>query len=548
MLRDRKLAEEWRLFYVACTAPGRRLVCSAAHWYPGPAEPQGPSRLLRVRVRPTPISSPSASATTRPRSTPRWPPGSGSASGERPSLRSSRWPSDHAPAVARRHGAVVDCRTTARPRRPRCRSPRWCPTRRCPKQFYWSVVRPLPRRPSQAARLGTEVHRWIELRSGNQLALIEPEAELDARSTPMRSRSDGRRPSSCRSRSSRQPVRGRSTRGGWRRRSCSHCRPSSFVGASTPCTSATGASSWSTSRPGGHPPKATPPPTCSSTSTRVAAVDTWRDDPSSLRTTYCYLRTDGAAELVSRDWSAAVLARVRDELGTGCSSGSERDVFDVNPVPCVHALRLRRRVSCRSGHRPRPAGLTRLARVGPVGLLLRLALVVARDAVDDVDELGDDDPARPRTGPAWPAGHTSRKSQRGHHAHQVGVEASRWSRWSRPASSGQRGRGPRRSSRGSPARPRRRLGDSSRWCAGRRVDAARCRPRPCRRGRAATRAAGSPAAGGRPVLKSTSSVRPSSRRTRRRCAHEPRRATDQDERRLDPRARGPRRVSSRNDP
>ena len=43
----------------------------------------------------------------------------------------------------------------------------------------------VPRRASQAARLGTEVHRWIELRSGKQLALIEPEDELDGTPLPV---------------------------------------------------------------------------------------------------------------------------------------------------------------------------------------------------------------------------------------------------------------------------------------------------------------------------------------------------------------------------
>ncbi len=43
VIRRRKLDEEWRLLYVACTRAQRRLVCSAAHWYPGAAEPQGPS-------------------------------------------------------------------------------------------------------------------------------------------------------------------------------------------------------------------------------------------------------------------------------------------------------------------------------------------------------------------------------------------------------------------------------------------------------------------------------------------------------------------------
>src|SRR5207244_9923216 len=46
---------------------------------------------------------------------------------------------------------------------------------RCPRQFYWSVVRPLPRQSSAAARLGTEVHRWIEARADRQLVLVEPD-------------------------------------------------------------------------------------------------------------------------------------------------------------------------------------------------------------------------------------------------------------------------------------------------------------------------------------------------------------------------------------
>jgi DNA helicase-2/ATP-dependent DNA helicase PcrA len=44
---------------------------------------------------------------------------------------------------------------------------------RCPKLFFWSHVRPLPRRPSEAARLGTEVHKWIELQERGQGTLID---------------------------------------------------------------------------------------------------------------------------------------------------------------------------------------------------------------------------------------------------------------------------------------------------------------------------------------------------------------------------------------
>jgi DNA helicase II / ATP-dependent DNA helicase PcrA len=44
---------------------------------------------------------------------------------------------------------------------------------RCPKRFYWTSVRPLPRFSGPAARIGTEVHRWIERRSAGQGQLLE---------------------------------------------------------------------------------------------------------------------------------------------------------------------------------------------------------------------------------------------------------------------------------------------------------------------------------------------------------------------------------------
>ncbi len=48
---------------------------------------------------------------------------------------------------------------------------------RCPKLFFWSVVRPLPRFPGPSARIGSDVHRWIELRSQGQATLLELEDE-----------------------------------------------------------------------------------------------------------------------------------------------------------------------------------------------------------------------------------------------------------------------------------------------------------------------------------------------------------------------------------
>ena len=44
---------------------------------------------------------------------------------------------------------------------------------RCPKRFYWTAVRPLPRFSGPAARIGTEVHRWIERRASGQAVLLE---------------------------------------------------------------------------------------------------------------------------------------------------------------------------------------------------------------------------------------------------------------------------------------------------------------------------------------------------------------------------------------
>ena len=50
---------------------------------------------------------------------------------------------------------------------------------RCPKRFYWTAVRPLPRFSGPAARIGTEVHRWIERRASGQAVLLEVDEAPD---------------------------------------------------------------------------------------------------------------------------------------------------------------------------------------------------------------------------------------------------------------------------------------------------------------------------------------------------------------------------------
>ncbi len=50
---------------------------------------------------------------------------------------------------------------------------------RCPKRFYWTTVRPLPRFSGPAARIGTEVHKWIERRASGQGRLLETDDAVD---------------------------------------------------------------------------------------------------------------------------------------------------------------------------------------------------------------------------------------------------------------------------------------------------------------------------------------------------------------------------------
>ena len=62
---------------------------------------------------------------------------------------------------------------------------------RCPKQFYWTVVRPLPRRPSSNARRGHEIHRWIEIESMGQQRLGDPEDPPDLSPEELAERAEG---------------------------------------------------------------------------------------------------------------------------------------------------------------------------------------------------------------------------------------------------------------------------------------------------------------------------------------------------------------------
>ena len=194
-LRERAAEEERRLLYVAVTRARQRLVASAAHWYSPTGmnealkNPMGPSDYWReIRAFPdvevlAEIEQPEVNPLIDRRAERAldWP---------RPARRA---PDPHHPdglaATVAAARATTEPDETLFPPEPANGGPSVPPTlsvsslvtyEACPKKFYWSVVRPLPRRSSAAARIGTAVHAWIERSSKGQIALIDPE-EFDER-------------------------------------------------------------------------------------------------------------------------------------------------------------------------------------------------------------------------------------------------------------------------------------------------------------------------------------------------------------------------------
>ncbi len=206
-LEERALEDERRLFYVAITRAKQLLVLTSAWWYQGSEKtPKGPGPFwneaaghpaVEVLVR---ADQPAASPLTeRLRERVSWPHpgrrpedegdpvfGEGLAAAvelERaaPGTLEARVPPGQADAFraaaeAGRHlldAARVDP-TPARVKPPRILSvSQVLDYARCPRDFYWSVVRPLPSAPKPAARLGSMVHRLLERRARNLPDLLD---------------------------------------------------------------------------------------------------------------------------------------------------------------------------------------------------------------------------------------------------------------------------------------------------------------------------------------------------------------------------------------
>lgn len=221
-LRERAMEEERRLAYVAITRARKSLRMTAAHWYgeervtpagPGlffeelagkPATDEDPGRdphpaVTVRRNRPRPEENPlRRELVDRAR---HWPPGDEVPDdtlfpeGWRAAFDAVRAGRIHVDDMVEQNRVDRDAFVEAKARRAEQLelvtrpAPEEKPDERlkslsvssmvqmarCPKQFYWTVVRPLPRRPSAAARLGHEIHRWIEIRSIGQQRLDDPE-------------------------------------------------------------------------------------------------------------------------------------------------------------------------------------------------------------------------------------------------------------------------------------------------------------------------------------------------------------------------------------
>jgi RecB family exonuclease len=194
--------------------------------------------------------------------------------------------------------------------------------RRCPRQYYWTAVRPLPRQASAAARIGTALHRWIEQRSDPQLPLLEHGfSESGDNGEPPGRAVLGLRAAFLASPFAQlEPVRveapfvlvvgGQAVRG---RIDAVYRRA--------------GRAELVDFKTGSPPEDADPAATTQLDLYAIAACDVWGERPASLRTTYCYLGDDGTFRLTETDWDDDRLARAREDLSAslaGLAAGHYR--------------------------------------------------------------------------------------------------------------------------------------------------------------------------------------------------------------------------------
>jgi DNA helicase-2/ATP-dependent DNA helicase PcrA len=202
-LKKRAEEDERRLFYVAITRARKRLYCTAAHWYASEEEPKGASLFLdEVRAHadlvdtlpghldaPTDDSNPVVEAM---RSHLVWPPPAFD-EGARPwieqveAIRAGSLGAEEmltsasARELYKEHVRTIEALEAERVEEAAVLRPRSLPATSAVKIAEGeisldTVMNPLPQRPTDAQRLGTEVHSWIEELTRGLTGLAEEEA------------------------------------------------------------------------------------------------------------------------------------------------------------------------------------------------------------------------------------------------------------------------------------------------------------------------------------------------------------------------------------
>ena len=203
-IRERHRSQEWRIAYVAATRAKQFLAGSHAWWngvQTTNAKPSQPSELFavidefaeRLVSTPEPPDRPERMvyrSESSPAPDPHFPDGVGSV------LRAGIDDPIGIDALAAQNGvmraydrAVNEFQgmlfdlpapmTPATEEAPATSATGLVTYARCPKQYFWSHVDPLPRRFNHSARRGTEVHRKIELHNLGVVPLTEPEDVAD---------------------------------------------------------------------------------------------------------------------------------------------------------------------------------------------------------------------------------------------------------------------------------------------------------------------------------------------------------------------------------
>ncbi|MGI9079372.1 MAG: ATP-dependent DNA helicase [Acidimicrobiales bacterium] len=330
-IRARREDEEWRLLYVAATRARRHLVLSAAHWYRGPAEPQGPSRFYDF------VADQADLVTERFRH---------EAATVDPAVVAKE---KHRAAAAARYGASVVGATEPLPgpvsepahlpldelelddgpgagrsgpsgrQAARVLSVTGLVTySRCPKQFFWTDVRPLPRRSSPAARLGTEIHRWIERRDDRQLCLLGPGDEPDV-GFGSSAGGDAMTPSGPGADSVAARLKASFLAGPWADLDPERVEAPFVLALGSHLVRGRVDAVYRRDdrlelvdfKTGRRPSEAAGWARVQLDLYGLAAIDTWAADPATLRTTYCWLRDDGPPIVDSTDWTHATVDEVR---------------------------------------------------------------------------------------------------------------------------------------------------------------------------------------------------------------------------------------------